>query len=616
MTEIGNYGIDDIQSLSFREGVRERIQMYLGSNDMQGVYAGIQEIISNAIDEFYMGYGKKITINLKGNEVKIQDCGRGIPFGVKEDGSNVLIDIFSKSHTGGKFNQKVYNSVAGLNGIGAKATCLSSKHFTAASFRDGKVATVRFEEGICVDYSEKDQIGPDNLTGTVIIFEPDPKVFSLEPIDIQFDKIVEMCKNLSYLTEGLEFEISDKNQTTRFCAKDGIADLLKDSKYKPLHNSIARGRYQEGDTIVEVALQWQDGPETWHVFTNGIQQIEGGTSLTGMKTAITRFIKSQLSKEFNGDLARNGLCYVVSAKVPNPSFANQTKTKINNPELNGYAQKATGAALKDFAEKNPKDLEKVFSILTKFQKAEHAAERAKNAILNGNKEIEKNIKTKGFASDKLKDARKLGQDSILLICEGDSALNSLAQGRDPDKYGLLGIRGKIINCLSNPIEKVMENEEVKLILSALGVTVNGYRASKLRYGKVGIATDADKDGNHIALLLLSLFSSLLPQMLNEGRIFRLEAPTHIINGNKGSYYYYSEEDFKANRANGEVVFCKGLGEMSPTQVKESLFGTNQHLTKFTWSEEVDDTLRTLMGEDVEPRKEFLFNKVDFSQIKE
>ena len=613
---MNNYGINDIQSLSFREGVRERIQMYLGSNDMQGVYAGIQEIISNAIDEFYMGYGKKITIKLKGNEISIEDRGRGIPFGVKEDGSNVLIDIFSKSHTGGKFNQKVYNSVAGLNGIGAKATCLSSKHFTAASFRDGKVATVRFEEGVCVDYSEKDQVGPGNLTGTMITFEPDPKVFSLEPINISLDKIVQMCKNLSYLTEGLEFEISDKEQTIRFCAKDGIADLLKDSKYKPLHNSIARGHYEEGETKVEVALQWQDGPESWFVFTNGIRQIEGGTSLTGMKTAITRFVKAQLGKEFNGDLARNGLCYVVSAKVPNPSFANQTKTKINNPELNGFAQKATAAALKEFAEKYPNDLKKVFSILTKVQKAEVAAEKAKNAILNGNKEIERNIKTKGFASDKLKDARKLGQDSILLICEGDSALNSLAQGRDPNKYGLLGIRGKIINCLSNPIEKVMENEEVKLILSALGVTVNGYRSARLRYGKVGIATDADKDGNHIALLLLSLFSELLPQMLTEGRIFRLEAPTHIVNGNKGSYYYYGENDFKANRVNGEVVLCKGLGEMSPDQMKAAMFGDNQRLIKFNWDNESDELLRSLMGEDVEPRREFLFNKVDFSKIME
>lgn len=611
-----NYGINDIESLTFREGVRARIQMYLGSNDMQGVYNGIQEIISNSVDEYYMGFGKEIQIILDEakNEVTIVDHGRGIPFGIKEDGSNVLIDIFSRAHTGGKFNDKAYNSVAGLNGIGAKATCLSSTDFKVVSMRDGKQATAIFHEGNEVSYKEEEVSHTDS--GTTITFIPDPKVFSLEKIAINYDKICETCRNLSYLTGGLEFIVKSGAQVSYFCAKDGLLDLIRDKAETPIHKIPLHYKMEEGDTSIEVALQWTKGPERSFVFTNGIQQIEGGTSLTGMKTAITRFMKSQLGADFNGDTARSGLVYAVACKTPRPSFANQIKSKINNPELNGLAQKATGAALNEFLKKNPNDFKLVSDLLTKMRKAEQAAERAKNAILRATKEIEGATKKKVFASDKLKDARKLGKDSVLLICEGDSALNALAQGRDPNKYGLLGIRGKIINCLSNPIDKVMENEEVKLIFSALGVTPNNYKASKLRYGKVGIATDADKDGNHIALLLLSLFSEMLPEMLQEGRVFRLEAPTHIVKVNSTNHYFFGEEEFIQRKVKGEVVLCKGLGEMSSDQIKGSMFGINQRLVNFPWDETSDFLLRQLMGSEVAPRREFLFNEVDFSKIVE
>lgn len=613
---MSNYGINDIESLSFRDGVRTRIQMYLGSNDMQGVYNGIQEIISNSIDEFYMGYGNEISIGLNEveNLITITDHGRGIPFGIKEDGSNVLVDIFSRAHTGGKFNDKVYNSVAGLNGIGAKATCLSSLEFNVSVVRDNKHAVARFEQGILVDY--KEEPWATNETGTSIQFAPDPEVFSLEDIHISYDKLCNMCQNLSYLTKGLRFVIENGTQKRTYCAKDGLIDLVKDKATDAIHKTPAYFYIEDGTTTCEVALQWTKGPERWFVFTNGIPQIEGGTSLTGMKTAITRFMKNELGGEFNGDTARCGLVYAVSCKTPKPSFANQIKSKINNPELNGLAQKATGSALEEFTKKCSAEFKIVSDLLTKMRKAEQAAERAKNAILRATKDIESNAKKKVFASDKLKDARKLGKDSILLICEGDSALNSLAQGRDINKYGLLGIRGKIINCLSNPMDKVMENEEVKLILSALGVTPNNYKSGKLRYGAVGIATDADKDGNHIALLLLSLFAELLPDMLKEGRIYRLEAPTHIVKVGTKNHYFFGENEFEGRKVKGDITFCKGLGEMTPVQVKESLFSADQHMIPFTWDEDADILLRQFMGEDIEFRREFLFNKVDFSKITE
>ena len=615
MSEV-NYGINDIESLSFREGVRKRIQMYLGSNDMQGVYNGITEIISNSVDEYYMGYGKQIDIDVRDNMVTIIDRGRGIPFGIREDGSNVLVDIFSRPHTGGKFNDKAYNSVGGLNGIGAKATCLSSESFAVASNRDGKTAIAVFEKGVLKNYQEVPHISQYPETGTVIKFKPDSEVFSLEPVNISFARICEQCQNLSYLTKGLMFKLTDGTQTKQYCALKGIVDLVRDKGQGAIHPHPAYAIIEEGDTTLEVAMQWTKGPESWYVFTNGIPQIEGGTSLTGMKTAITRFMKGKIGGDFNGDTARMGLVYVVACKTPRPSFANQIKSKINNPELNGLAQRATTQALTDFCKDHPDEFKLIEDILQRQRKAEQAAERARNAVLRATKDIEKNIRAKVFSSDKLKDAKKLGKDSVLLICEGKSAVNALALGRDPNKYGLLEIRGKIINCLTNPLEKVMENEEVKLIFSALGVTPNNYKAGKLRYGKVGIATDADKDGNHIALLLLSFFSEMLPDMLKEGRIMRLLSPTHLVKAAGQEFFFYSDEEFRKRTVRGETVLVKGLGELTAGQIKTSMFGSKQHLVPFNWTPEDDALLRNFMGDDIEFRKDYLFNHCDFSQITE
>jgi DNA gyrase/topoisomerase IV subunit B len=485
------YGINEIESLSFAEGVRERIAMYLGSADMQGVYNAIQEIISNSIDEYYMGFGNKIEIELDGNEIKIRDYGRGVPFGIKDDGSNVLVDIYSRAHTGGKFNDKVYNSVAGLNGIGAKATSLSSEYFAVVSIRDGKCAKAIFKEGQLDSYSE-DTIDAPN--GTYVVFKPDQKVYNLEEINIDFDVLCQKCKNLSYLTKGLKFELYNvkTNKKITYCAQNGLLDLIKDNVTNPIHKSPIYLEIQEGNISVELALQWtKNKGEKWFVFTNGLQNVEGGTSLTGVKTAITTFMKKQFKGGLDGDSARTGLVYAVSCKIPNPSFSNQTKTKVNNVELRGICQRATGQALNEFVMKNSLEFKDLIDYLTKIKKAEAAAERVRQQVLDASKEIEKNQKRKVFASDKLKDAENLGQDAILLICEGDSALGSMAKARDYTKYGLLAIRGKILNCLSNPEEKIFENEEIKLLLSAMNIVPGKYNANRLRYGKIGICTDAD-----------------------------------------------------------------------------------------------------------------------------
>lgn len=493
---MSEYGINDIESLSFKDGVRERIAMYLGSADMQGVYNAIQEIISNSIDEYYMGYGNKIDIILKGNEITIIDYARGVPFGIKEDGSNVLVDIYSRAHTGGKFNDKVYNSVAGLNGIGAKATCLSSLDFEVISTRDGREAKAIWHKGELVDYQER--ICPNATTGTLVKFTPDQEVYNIETINIDFDVLCQKSKNLSYLTKGLTFNLTNfsngKPKKVQYCAENGLLDLINDNSKNVLHKTPIYFEMKEGDLSVELALQWtKEKKEKWYVFTNGLQQVEGGTSLTGVKTAITNFMKKQFSGEFDGEMARSGLVYAVSCKIPNPSFANQTKTKINNPELRGLAQRATGLALNDFSTRNSLEFKDVIEYLTRVKKAELAAAKALKQVMDAAKDVEKNQRKKVFASDKLKDAEFLGQDSILLIVEGDSALGGMSRARDYTKYGILAIRGKIINCLSNPQEKIFENEEIKLLLSAMNIVPGRYNSSKLRYGKIAICTDADSD---------------------------------------------------------------------------------------------------------------------------
>lgn len=618
-----NYTINDIESLSFKDGVRQRIAMYLGSADMQGVYNAIQEIISNSIDEFYMGFGDKIEIGLGGDDkgpiITITDHGRGVPFGTKADGSNVLVDIFSRPHTGGKFNDKVYNSVAGLNGIGAKATCLSSLRFNVSVVRDGRWATAKWEKGILVDYQEK-EYHDKKATGTSIQFTPDPEVYNLEPINIDFDVLCQRCKNLSYLTRGFTFDlVGPNNKHVIYCAKNGLLDLIKDNAESAIHTTPVYYTIKEGSLEAEVAMMWTKGKEKSFTFTNGLQQSEGGTSLTGVKTAITNFIKKQFKGEFDGDMARTGLVYAVSCKIPNPSFANQTKTKINNPELRGIAQRAAGAGLEEFTRKKANEFQIITDFLAKERKAEQAAERARRQVLDAVKDIEKNQKKKMFASDKLKDAEFLGENSTLLIAEGDSALGGLALGRDYTKYGIMAIRGKIINALSNPDEKVYNNEEIKLLLSALNIIPGKYDSKKLRYGKLAICTDADSDGYHIGLLIMAALAHLAPDFIKEGRLCWLRSPLYIVTNGKTESYYFTDEEFNAvkGKIKGEVQRNKGLGSLEPEQAKKSMFDpTCQRMDVMEYSEDAMNLLYDLMGEDVEPRREFIMSNVDFSEIRE
>ena len=617
---MSNYDINDIKSLSFKDGVRTRIQMYLGSDDIEGTYQAFKEIVNNSTDEAIAGYGDKIEIAVseKENYISVIDYGRGVPFGIRDDGENVLVSIYSKSHTGGKFEEGVYKNSSGLNGIGAKCVCLSSLKFEVQSNRNGKFANAYFEKGELISYHEGTTKDKD---GTYVRFIPDPEVFKNGAIGYSYKRICKEIHDISYLYCGLTFEIrnDDTNKKEVYCAKNGIMDFVKDNIEKPLHQHIMHEEVTNGTDKVEIAFQWGGGKESGYVFVNGLCCPEGGSPITGAKTAITRTFNSQSGQNFDGDSIRNGLVYVINCSVAQPSFANQTKSKINNASLRTLASNAFSNALKNMKLKYSSEFDTIVELMKKIAKAEAAAERARKQVLDAVKDIEKNQKKKAFASDKLKDAEFLGENATLLVVEGNSAMGGMAQARDYTKYGLMAIRGKIINCLSNPEEKIFQNEEIKLLLSAMNITPGKYNASKLRYGKLAICTDADSDGYHIGLLIMAALAYLAPDFIKEGRLCWLRSPLYIVNNGKKESYYFTDEEFNRDRTKikGEVTRAKGLGELPADTARASMFTSEfQRMDVMEWNESAMDLLYDLMGEEVEPRRNFIMNKVDFSEVRE
>lgn len=611
------YDANSIETLSFKDAVRSRAAMYMGSEDNQGVLQCIREIITNSIDEATMGYGNEIEVTLsKNNRVTIRDNGRGAPFGKREDGTEALEAIYTMPHSGGKFSDKVYQNVAGLNGIGAKGTALTSDVFEVWSVRDGQAAYLCLEKGI----KESFMISPTDSKyhGTIVSFIPSQEVYHLEPISIKFEDIKKMCRDWSYLYPQIIFILNNDltGEKIEYQSKNGLLDFLKNSGVKSIHKTPLHIILKEDQIETEIVMEWTDSrAETSFTFTNGLENSNGGTSLTGVKTALTNFFKKKIKGEGSPDTLRKGLLYAVSCKVPNPSFANQTKTKVNTPELRGLCQRATTQMLEDFERKHSDEFQKILDLLLKEVKADAAAERARQAILNHEKEQKANEKKKLLNYDKLRDARRLGKDSILLCVEGLSAGGSMSIGRDPNTYGILMLRGKAKNLLKATIEEGLNNEEVKLLLQALGIIYGKpYSSEKLRYGRVALAVDGDFDGSHIGLLLMAMLQVLAPQFLKENRLFWLRAPTCKVETKTKTYYYYNEEEFR-NHPKGNITFFKGLGQMTDEDLKNSMFNKEwQHLEPITYSEEGIQTLLELMSEDVEPRKEFVFNNIDFSKF--
>ena len=622
------YNAKSIQQLTFREGVRKRVGIYLGSADHTGVIAGLLELVNNATDEALVcPTATKIEIEIGPDWASCRDYGRGMPHGSNDFSKEVMINLLTENHSGAKFDDNAYGGKSrGLNGTGSAATCCSSDWFKISSYRDDAEWYMEFEEGkpkweVC-------QKKPLNgrAQGTYIIYKPSQEVFSAEPIKFDYNEICEQMKEYSYFNKGITFIVTnfETKEVRKFVSKNGLMDFVKENLDRPIHKTPLHYKNTEEGIDIEIILQWTGKrEEKFYLFSNGGENENGGTPITGIKTSLTNFFKKKLKGEAAPDILRKGLVYVCSVNLKNPIYDGQTKSKITNPELRGLCQRATTQMLEDFERKHKDEFEKILELLTRELKADAAAERARRQVLETEKEINNEKKKRAILADKLKDCQIHGPEngSILAITEGDSALGALAQGRPIDRVALLPIRGKIISALKHDQEKILQNEEVKAIFSALGCGFfNNYNSKKLRYQYVACASDADVDGASISNLITTLFFYMCPQFIKEGRLFRMKMPLFVLRYKDKTLYAFSEEErdmlLKKNGKPKEISRKKGIGENTPQETKESVFGAQRRWERIQIEdfERYSEMMNMLMGPNVEERKQFIMKNVDFSNI--
>lgn len=621
------YNADSIQQLTFREGCRKRIGIYLGEANNNGVINGLLELVNNATDEAIVcERAKLIELEVSKKWASCKDYGRGIPVGKNDYTDEVLINLLTENHSGGKFDDNAYGGKSrGLNGTGSAATCCSSDWFEVTSKRDGFEWFLRFEEGIPCEPKAR-QVKPlkhlDD-TGTYIKYSPSQSVFQAEEINFDYERICELIKEYSYFNKGVKFIVKnvDTGQHKTFLSKNGILDFAEEVIKKPVHKTPIYAKETMGDVDIEIVAQWTKGYERFYLFSNGGENKNGGTPVTGAKTALTRTINNIFKKSFTGDMARTGLVYVISIQLKNPIYSGQTKDSITNPELRGYCDKLFSDSIKLFMKQYPQEAELILDFLEKEDKAEKAAQKARDAIINQTKIIQAAAKKKTILADKLKDCEEHGENSILVLTEGDSALGSMAQARPTKHVALYPLRGKIINALKNNIEDVLDNNEVKDIITLLGAGIfDKYNEKKLRYGKIGIATDGDADGYNIMCLIVTLFSVVMPDFLHQGRLYWLRAPLYRLETAKGPIFAYSENELQALKKAHvvkDVGYIKGLGELTPADTRQAFFGSDERLERFIIKDPATfSQLEMLMGEEVEDRRKFVFEKIDFEKVRD
>ena len=614
---MNDYNIDNIQHLNTREAMRTKIPMYLGSDTTEGIYQALKEIINNSTDEALAGYGKEVDIilNEENNEITVRDYGRGVPFGVK-DGRNILVAIYTESHTGGKFNKSAYKNSSGLNGIGGTAVCMSSSKFIVKTERDNTAAIAYFEEGILKDYKEVPH--KSNITGTTITFIPDKKVFINDNEGYTYDRICKEIKNISYLNKGIHFIVeTTSGKKQEYYSKNGIADFIKDNIEKPLMSSPIIISKSDGVDEIEIAFMWTGGSYKEYVFVNGLYCPEGGSPVTGAKTTITTSMKRLTGKDFSPELIRKGLVFAINCKVANPSFANQTKSKINNPNLRTLASAAFKEGLENFA--NTGSFASIVEMMVRFQSAEKAADKAREAVLSHTKEITEMRNKKGIILDKVSDAKILGEKSHLLICEGKSASGSAKKGRDKDYHGIFEAKGKMINALSCSEEKFLKNDEIKQLQVAVGFDYGKpLNPKKLRYGYIDFFVDPDVDGAHIFLLGLVDIWRICPEFIKQGRVGWYHAPLFIVENKGKQTYFYTDEDYneRGRKLPGNARRVKGIGLLEKKELQEAIFNCPEAHEIFEYTPEAMEALEALMGADVQPKKDFVFQNIDFSKYGE
>ncbi|MGX7668398.1 DNA topoisomerase (ATP-hydrolyzing) subunit B [Flavobacterium pedocola] len=636
-----SYSADSIQALEGMEHVRMRPSMYIGDTGVRGLHHLVYEVVDNSIDEALAGHCDTIFVSInEDNSITVEDNGRGIPVDIhKKEGVSALEVVMTKIGAGGKFDKDSYKVSGGLHGVGVSCVNALSDHLKATVFREGKVYEQEYERGKAM-YPVK-QVGETDKRGTTVWFKPDGTIFT-QTLEYSYDTLAARMRELAFLNKGITITLTDRRETDKdgnfagetFHSKEGLKEFVKflDGNRVPIIGHVISMENEKGEVPVEVALIYNDSySENIFSYVNNINTHEGGTHLQGFRMGLTRTLKKyadasglldKLKFEISGDDFREGLTAIISVKVAEPQFEGQTKTKLGNREVVSPVSQAVAEMLENYLEENPNDAKIIVQKVILAAQARHAAKKAREMVQR------KTVMGGGGLPGKLSDCSE--QDPAkceVFLVEGDSAGGTAKQGRDRAFQAILPLRGKILNVEKAMHHKVFENEEIRNIFTALGVTIGTEEDSKalnlekLRYHKVVIMCDADVDGSHISTLILTFFFRYMKELIENGYVYIATPPLYMVKkGNKKEYAWNdTQRDEISERMGGGtgIQRYKGLGEMNAEQLWETTmnpeFRTLRQVSIDSLAE-ADRIFSMLMGDEVPPRREFIEKNAAYAKI--
>lgn len=630
--ESANYGADQIQILEGLEAVRKRPGMYIGSTSTRGLHHLVYEIVDNSVDEALAGFCTEIQVYInEDNSVTVIDNGRGIPTGIHEKAGIPAVEVvFTILHAGGKFGGGGYKVSGGLHGVGASVVNALSNWLEVEISRDGKVYKQRYERGV-VMYKLK-EVGKTDKTGTKVTFMPDDTIF--DDVIFEYDTLRTRLREMAFLTKGLKIHLEDKRdgkeRVEDFHYEGGITEFVSyiNKNKNCLYDKVIYCEGAKDDIYVEVALQHNDSyNDTTLSFVNNINTPEGGMHLTGFKSALTKIFNDyarnnkllrEKEENLSGDDLREGLTAIVSIKIPEPQFEGQTKQKLGNAEARTAVESLVSEKLTYFLEQNPQIAKAIVGKAVVAQRARMAARKARDVARKST--LESNMALPG----KLADCSDTDPKNCeIYIVEGDSAGGSAKTARSRATQAILPLRGKILNVEKARIDRILGNEEIKAMITAFGTGIReNFNIEKLRYDKIIIMTDADVDGAHIATLMLTFFFRFMPDLIRKGHVYLAQPPLYKLEKNRKIWYAYSDEELSkildevGRDQNNKIQRYKGLGEMDAEQLWDTTMDPEKRiLLRVSINEdnesELDMTFDTLMGERVEPRREFIESNAKF-----
>jgi DNA gyrase subunit B len=639
-----DYSAGSIQVLEGLEAVRLRPAMYIGDIGQKGLHHLVYEVVDNSIDEALAGHCKNIDVIINtDNSITVKDDGRGIPTALHpKEGKSALEVVMTVLHAGGKFDKDSYKVSGGLHGVGVSCVNALSIHLKAEVHRDGKVFTQEYAKGI--PQTEVLEVGTTDYRGTIITFRPDDSIFTTT--EYVYDILASRMRELSFLNKGISLSITDKREQdedgkdvfAHFLSEGGLSEFVAylDTTRESLIQNVMYMEGEKNGVPVEVAMSYNTSySENLHSYVNNINTHEGGTHLAGFRRALTRTLKSYAEKSgmlerekvtVAGDDFREGLTAVISVKVMEPQFEGQTKTKLGNSEVSGAVDQLVGEMLNNYLEENPKDAKQIILKVILAAKARQAARKAREMVQR------KTVMSSTGLPGKLSDCSEKDPEKCeIFLVEGDSAGGTAKQGRDRAFQAILPLRGKILNVEKAMQHKVFENEEIKNIFTALGVSIGtdedskALNLSKLRYHKVVIMCDADVDGSHISTLILTFFFRYMRDLVENGYIFIATPPLYLVKKGKDHRYCWNDEERDANiadMAKGKessvgIQRYKGLGEMNASQLWDTTMQPeNRTLRRVTIDSaaEADRVFSMLMGDEVPPRRDFIERNAKYANI--